>query len=174
MQINSQGRSFKPGVELSSDLKSLIIDELYRCGGNRTTCFVPVGSYTSVSRAVRVSSTTVKKVWIQYCTKYTLEGKNAGGDRRSKLNSEDLELIELLKTNQGSISLNEIHSTLEEIGNVQGDISISSIPRALSRMQVKDAIWESIYPKENNSCRVTTVWVWQLVVYTNFHGLPMF
>ena len=131
MQINSQGRSFKPGVELSSDLKSLIIDELYRCGGNRTTCFVPVGSYTSVSRAVRVSSTTVKKVWTQYCTKYTLEGKNAGGDRRSKLNSEDLELIELLKTNQGSISLNEIHSTLEEIGNVQGDISISSISRAL-------------------------------------------
>ncbi len=172
MQINSQGRSFKPGVELSSDLKSLIIDELYRCGGNRTTCFVPVGSYTSVSRAVRVSSTTVKKVWTQYCTKYTLEGKNAGGDRRSKLNSEDLELIELLKTNQGSISLNEIHSTLEEIGMQRSRRHINLVDFASTK--VKDAIWESLYPKENNSCRVTTVWVWQLVVYTNFHGLPMF
>ena len=50
---------------------------------------------------------------MQYCTNYTVEGKKAGGDRRSKLDSEDLELIEFLKINQGSISLNEIYSTLE-------------------------------------------------------------
>lgn len=136
MQVNRQGRSFKPSVELSSDLKSLIIDELYRSGGDRITQFLPVGSYTSVSSALKVSSTTVKKVWMQYCNNYTLQGKKAGGDRRSKLNSEDLELIELLKTTQGSISLNEIHSALEEIGNLQGDISTSSISRALkSRME---------------------------------------
>ena len=55
---------------------------------------------------------------MQYCTNYTLEGKKAGGDQRSKVNSEDLELIELLKTTKGSISLNQIHSTLEEIRNI--------------------------------------------------------
>lgn len=69
---------------------------------------------------------------MQYCTNYALEGvRKPGGDRRSKLNHEDLELIEVLKASQGSISLNEIHSILEEMGNVLGDVSISSISRAL-------------------------------------------
>lgn len=73
---------------------------------------------------------------MQYCNHYTLEGKKAGGDRRSKLKSEDLELIELMKKYKGSVSLKEIYSTMEELGNIQGDISISSISRALkSRME---------------------------------------
>ena len=57
--------------------------------------------------------------------------RKPGGNWRSKLNHEDLELIEVVKTSQGSISLNEIHSILEEMGNVRGDVSMSSISRAL-------------------------------------------
>jgi hypothetical protein len=73
---------------------------------------------------------------LQYCNHYTLEGKKAGGDRRSKLKSEDLELIELMKKYKGSVSLKEIYSTMEELGNIHGDISFSSISRALkSRME---------------------------------------
>ena len=53
MQVNRQGRSFQSGVGLSSDIKSPIIDELYRIGGNRTTRIVPAGSYTSVSQVVK-------------------------------------------------------------------------------------------------------------------------
>ena len=65
---------------------------------------------------------------MQYCTNYGLEGvRKPGGDRSSKLNHEDPELIKVLKTSQGSISLNEINW----MGNVQGDVSISSILRAL-------------------------------------------
>ena len=136
MQVNSQGRSYRQGVGLSRDMKSLIIDELYRRGGDRLTQFVPVGSYTPVSNAIKVSLKRVKKVWLQYCNHYTLEGKKAGGDRRSKLKSEDLELIELMKKYKGSVSLKEIYSIMEELGNIQGDISISSISRALkSRME---------------------------------------
>ena len=40
MQVNSQGRSYRQGVGLSRDMKSLIIDELYRRGGDRLTQFV--------------------------------------------------------------------------------------------------------------------------------------
>ena len=47
----------------------------------------------------------------------------------SKLNAEDLELIETLKIAQGSISLNEIYDIMQEVG--ASNTSISTISRAI-------------------------------------------
>ena len=57
--------------------------------------------------------------------------KKRGGDFSSKLTAGDLELIETLKAEKGSISLREIYGLLEDLGDVGGDISLSSISRAI-------------------------------------------
>ena len=51
------------------------------------------------------------------------------GSRNSKLNAEDLELIETLKIAQSSISLNEIYHIMQEVG--ASNTSISTISRAI-------------------------------------------
>jgi hypothetical protein len=54
-----------------------------------------------------------------------------GGDFCSKLSANDLEPIETLKLEKGSISLKEIYAVLEQAGEVGGDISLSSISRTI-------------------------------------------
>ena len=80
-----------------------------------------------------LSSTThtVTKVWKDFCHTHAIESKKRGGDSSSKLTAGDLELIETLKAEKGSISLREIYGLLEDLGDVGGDISLSSISRAI-------------------------------------------
>ena len=54
-----------------------------------------------------------------------------GGDYSRKLSDGDLELIEMLKTTQGSIQLREIYTTLEDVGDIAGGISMSTISQAV-------------------------------------------
>ena len=72
-----------------------------------------------------VSGNTVAKIWRNYCF----------NDRRldysRKLSDGDLELIEMLKTTQGSIQLREIYTTLEDVGDIAGGVSMSTISRAV-------------------------------------------
>jgi len=117
-------------------MRSHIIDEICRAGGDRTTYFTLVGTVLSVSKALKVSHATVKKIWNQFCNDFTESRKPTGGDRCSKLQPDDLELIEVIKKCKGSTSLKEMYAILEELGGVGGGISISAISRALkSRMQ---------------------------------------
>ena len=128
--VNVYGRCYKSGVPLSDDYRSLIISHIISIGGDRVTGFFP-SNYSRIAQDIKVSPNTVKKIWTQFCESYNIESKKRGGDYSSKLSGNDLELIETLKAEKGSISLKEIYQILEQVGDVGGDISISSISRAI-------------------------------------------
>ena len=108
----------------------MVVDEILRRGGDQSTGFFP-GCFSDVAENLNISANTVKKIWSKVHTFYNIDCEKRGGDFKSKLNAEDLALIETLKTQKGSISLSEIYAALEEMGDVGGDISISSISRAI-------------------------------------------
>ncbi len=86
------------------------------------------------SKDFGVSPNTVKHIWNKFCEEIPqILPKRKGGKRHSKLQEDDLELIEVLKLNAPSISLAEIIQELTEYG-IQ-DVSMSTVSRAIkSRM----------------------------------------
>lgn len=107
--INTFGRSYRRGPPLSDDLRSLIIDEITKEGGDTLSGYIPV-TYTTIANRLSVTvPLTVKKIWKQFCEENNLAVKDRGGTRNRKLTRNDLELIETLKVAQGSISMREIN-----------------------------------------------------------------
>ena len=129
-KVSKCGRTHEPGVALSSDLGNLIISNIISLGGDHVTGYFQ-GTYSEIAKTFSVSPHTVSKLWKNLCDTYEIESKNRGGDFRSKLMEADLELIETLKTERGSISLTEIYGLLDELGDVGGEISLSSISQAI-------------------------------------------
>lgn len=129
-KVNKFGRIYKSGFSLSEEMRMMIISNIINRGGDRTTGFFP-SNYSNVAQDLLISPNTVKKVWKQFCESYNIESLKRGGDFSSKLTGDDLELIEILKAERGSISLKEIYQVVEQVGNVGGDISLSSISRAI-------------------------------------------
>ena len=78
-----------------------------------------------------VSPNTVKNIWERFCEEIpqTLP-RRKGGRTHSKLQEEDLELIEVLKLNTPSLSLSEIIHELTEYG--MQEVSMSAVSRAIS------------------------------------------
>lgn len=128
--VNKSGRTYKSGVPLSDDMRRLVIDSILKEGGDRATGYFPF-SFASVAKTLKLSPNTVQKIWRKFCENYNEGALRPGGDFRSKLTNDDLELIEILKTERGSISLREIYAQLEQFGDIGGDISISAISRAI-------------------------------------------
>ena len=131
MPLNERGRTFESGKALSNDLRRSIIDEVVLAGGNIVTGYFP-GTYQAVATKFRVARSTVRKVWKNFCDDYVETAMPSGGPNRNrdKLTGEDLELIEALKIQRGSISLSEICEELEALG-LQENISASTISRAI-------------------------------------------
>ena len=89
-------------------------------------------SFESIAEECSVTGLTVSKIWCNFCFHERLTAPlNKGGDFSSKLSDGDLELVELLKTRKGSTQLNEIYSVLEDVGDIEGSISFSTISRAI-------------------------------------------
>ena len=109
-------------------MRTWVIDEIIKEGGNRTTGYIPV-TYTEIAKRISISRQTVKKIWQKFCQSNEISKNSRGGSRNSKLSDEDLELIETLKIAQGSISLNEIYEIIQEVGT--SIVSISTISRAI-------------------------------------------
>ncbi|CAB3986695.1 Ankyrin repeat domain-containing 34B [Paramuricea clavata] len=129
-KVNASGRSYRNGMALSDDMRSLIIDEIVKEGGDRVAGYMPV-TYTEIARRLSVSRQSVKKIWQQFCESNDISVKSRGGSHNCKLTPDDLELIETLKTAQGSISLSEICEILQEGNDGQDIVSISAISRAI-------------------------------------------
>ena len=129
-KVSKRGRTYQPGVAISNDLRNLIISNIISLGGDRLTGHFP-GAYSEIANTLKISPHTVTKVWKDFCHTHAIESKKRGGDFSSKLTAGDLELIETLKAEKGSISLREIYGLLEDLDDVGGDISLSSISRAI-------------------------------------------
>ena len=124
-KVNKFGRSFSQGVALDQDLRCLIIDTILKEGGDRVTGYIPC-TFAELSRRFCVSAKTIKSVWHRFCQEMTTRSRRKGGMTHSKLQEDDLELIEVLKMHSPSISLSE---SIQELP-VQ-EISMSAISRAV-------------------------------------------
>ena len=88
-----------------------------------------------------VSAQTVKKIWKQFCATNNEVPKYRGGSHNCKLTNNDLELIETLKVAKGSISKREINEILEEVGDIQGEIAMSTISRTIKSSLLSGKIY---------------------------------
>ncbi|XP_028397235.1 uncharacterized protein LOC114521047 [Dendronephthya gigantea] len=131
-QVSKYGRSYRNGKAVEGDLRRLVIDRCLAAGGDRISGFLST-SFTAIAHELKLSPNTVSKIWRRFCESNSEDPIQRGGDFSSKLTPGDLELIETLTKIRGSISLRELYSVLDELGDVGGDISLSSISRAIKR-----------------------------------------
>ena len=124
MPLNNGGRTFECGKALSNDLRRSSIDEIVSTGGNTFS-----GTYEAVATKFRVARSTVRKVWKNFCNDNIESAMPKGCPNRNldKLTGEDLELIETLKVQRGSISLSEICQELVLDRGLQENISASTV-----------------------------------------------
>ena len=124
MQVSSRGRTFENGKALSDDIRRSIIDEIVLAGGNTVTGYFP-GTYEAIATKLRLARSTVRKIWTNDCDNLISESampKGGGNRNRDKLTADDLQLIETLKVQRGSITLREI---------CEENVSASTISRAI-------------------------------------------
>ncbi|XP_028414138.1 uncharacterized protein LOC114537201 [Dendronephthya gigantea] len=131
-RINKYGRTYGPGKALSEDIRTCVIAELLQAEGDRCTGFTNA-SFKDVAKRFKISHSSVSNIWRTYCERYTVQESKRGGNFSQKLNADDLELIEILKTENGSISLNEIYEILSEVNDDNTHISLSTISRAVRK-----------------------------------------
>jgi hypothetical protein len=79
-KVNSKGRSYSHRKALSIDTRTNIIDEIK--DGDKTTCMFP-GKFIDIANVFKVSSSkvsssTVSKIWRQYCASNDLDPKHRG------------------------------------------------------------------------------------------------
>ena len=74
-KVNSKGRSYSHRKALSIDTRTNIIDEIK--DGDKTTCIFQ-GKFIDIANEFKVSSSTVSKIWRQYCASNDLAPKHRG------------------------------------------------------------------------------------------------
>ena len=95
LKVNRVGRSYHAGKALSDDIRAQVVDKIIARGGDWVTWHIPV-TCAQLSRELKLSLNTVKNIWRRYCEEDQLSAKHAGGFRWSKLEKNDLRLIEVL------------------------------------------------------------------------------
>ena len=78
-----------------------------------------------LAESLRISVFTLNKIWERFCDEYVEASYPVGGNRHNTLTNDDLELIEVFKNEQPSISLADISNVLFEMGNAASIIAIS-------------------------------------------------
>ncbi|XP_031552633.1 uncharacterized protein LOC116289810 [Actinia tenebrosa] len=129
-RVNRFGRTYRTGVALDQDMRTMIIDRILQEGGDRATGYIP-RSLRYFSEELQLSYNTVAKIWRQFCEEFSIDSRPKGGTKWSKLSEDDLELIELLKIEKPSISLAEIITCLDEMDGV--DVSMAAVSRAIKQ-----------------------------------------
>ena len=99
-RMNRNGRTYKNGQAVSTDMRTLIIDKIAERGGNRLTGATLYGTYTSVAGQLNVSRQTVVNVWERSVQDGTVERRPSAEGMQSHLTEADLELVELVKKNK--------------------------------------------------------------------------
>ena len=129
-KVNTKGRSYTHGEALSLNARVNIVDEICAKGGDKTTGSFP-GKFIDIANEFKVSTSTVSKIWRQYCESNVLDPMHGGGNRRS-LSDGDLQFIEVLKRQRPSITYSEILDCLRDLGDLpEGDTSVTSICSAV-------------------------------------------
>ncbi|XP_068707445.1 uncharacterized protein [Montipora foliosa] len=128
LKVNKFGRTYRTGIALDQDMRSLIIDRILQEGGDRVTGYIP-RSFRYFSEELKLSVNTITKIWRKFCEELSINPRAKGGTKWSKLTGDDLELIEILKIEKPSVSLAEIISCLEEMGSEE--VSMATVSRAL-------------------------------------------
>ena len=130
-RLSSKGRTFVKGKAISHDLRTSIVDEIVRNGGNTTTGHFP-GRFSDVANVFKVSRSCVENVWRRLHTDGTVEPRKHAGGNPSNLTQGDLQFIETCKKARPTSSLREIFDGLNEFGDIPNGTSINAISRALS------------------------------------------
>lgn len=135
-RVNNFGRTFIPGRPLSVNVRMRIVDRTLKEGGDRFSGYIPV-TYKFLSEQFGVSLNTVRNIWGRYCEEFNVNATPGGGSRNSKLNQDDLKLIETSIVEKPSMSLAELVDVVSQYGgrgglrNQNGQISVSAISRAI-------------------------------------------
>ena len=129
-QVNKSGRSYRNGKGVDGDLRRLVIDKCLAARGHRISGNLPT-SCTAIPNEVHLCPNTLSKIWRWFCASFTEYPIKKGGDFSSKFTEGDFELVEHLIKMRGSISLRELFSVLKDLCDDGGNISLSSISRAI-------------------------------------------
>ena len=128
LKVNKFGRTYRTGIALDQDMRSLIIDRILHEGGDRVTGYI-LRSFRYFSEELKLSVNTITKIWRNFCEELSIKPRAKRGPKWTKLTGDDLELIEILKIEKSSVSLAEIISYLEEMDGVE--VSMATVSRAL-------------------------------------------
>ena len=104
--VSKYGRNYARGKALSEDMVSTIIDEIVDIGGDTATGFFE--QYSAVATKFKLSPKTIKKVWMRFCKSGQLKPEKSCASGVKHLKREDLDFIELLKTDKPSMTSGDL------------------------------------------------------------------
>ena len=97
-KLSAKGRVWHNGKELSEDLKRLIVAELIEEGANSFTGRIPDNvSLRKISGKFRLHHTTISNTWRKFVQSQSFEPRRRGQGNCSKLDFDEIQLIEHLK-----------------------------------------------------------------------------
>ncbi|MEH1914108.1 IS630 transposase-related protein [Nostoc sp.] len=92
------------------------------------------GSQRELAKRFKVSLSFIRDFLRRYRETAEIAARPQGGDRRSKLNSIEQELLKVIVIKQSDIYLREIQEVIKERTEI--DVSISSLSRTLKRLKL--------------------------------------
>ena len=125
---------------LSDDIRTQVVDKIIARGGDWVTGHIPVTYAQKLSRELKLSLNTVKNIWRRYCEEDQLSAKHASGFRWSKLEENDLQLIDVLKNEKPSITFAEIVRDCRELSKCQHALGIPMINNCFNNFVRDDSI----------------------------------
>lgn len=100
------------------------------------------GSQRELAKRFKVSLSFIRNFLRRYRQTGEIAARAQGGDRRSLIKEENIELVEKLISQKNDIYLREIQKELQERENIQ--VSVSSLCRKLKKL-------EQVRKKKSNS-----------------------
>ena len=70
-KVSKLGRTYRTGVTLDQDIRSLIIDRILHEGGDRVTGCIP-RSFPYFSEELKLSVNTITKIWRKFCEELSI------------------------------------------------------------------------------------------------------
>ena len=142
MEVNKQGRTYQRGKALSDEVRSMIIDEFVENGGDITRGYFP-GSFDNIAKKFKLKIDTVQKVWKTFHTTGEFKRPKPCSSGVKHLQPEDLEFIEVLKTNRPSMTSGELLRNVNDYCELPIGTSEPAINRAvLNHMQQGKWSWK--------------------------------
>ena len=100
--VSKRGRSLVPGRAIHANFRQLVIDHMISNGGDILTGYFP-GSVSSVADHLKLSRSCVAKLWSGACERASIDPQRKGGNNPTHLHSQDLDLLEALKSAKPSM-----------------------------------------------------------------------